>query len=189
MTFTLRDELKTTKASYPYYLKGTDITGSDEDVFFTGTAWLYTFSVVCGTSTFHLDTEPEDTISYEIDNNMPTLRIPLWESYSSDCAILQYELYDTREAEEEGPSDNWNQAYTIDGDHVVFEIASALKTVRDDYAYVLRGSDITESTAVVFTDQYAFSVICGAETFYPTGQQPAVYEYELDNRTPTLLVY
>jgi len=136
--FALLDSLKTIKASYTYYLKGTDITGSDEEVFLTSPAFTYTLKMVCGADTFYLDSDPDAITVYEIDNGTPTLALPLWQSYSGDCAIGEYEIYETRE--DASASNDWNQEPTVDGNSIVFQIVDSKRTAKDEYPYVLKGS-------------------------------------------------
>ena len=126
--FELIRDLQDVLASYTYYLKGTDITGSRDEIMYTADEYKYTFETVCGDSTFSLASAIIDNNSYEIDNGLPYLEVPQYVSYSPDCLVGKYELYDS--ATDPSPSTNFNQdTYELIGNYVRFYLAESLKVV------------------------------------------------------------
>ena len=175
------------KASYTFYLKGTGIPGSRDEVMCTTDECTYTFETICGPPTFYLSSAIIDNNSYQIDNGLPYLEVPVYHSYSPDCSVGKYELYDSATAP--GPSTNFNQeSAEIRGNYVRFDLAESLKVERADYSYTLLGSEITgrtTDTTMPHTEQYTFRLVCGESTFTARTQDSLV-KWVINNEVPTL---
>ena len=141
ITFKIDSSLNVTKATYTYYIQAFN----DEDSIVTTSS--YVFSTICGASTF---TFPEiDTITeWTINNTIPILKLPQFFSYSNDCSIEKYQLY----------SDNMNESPAFettydmlnDTSEIQFSLQVDLKNIKAAYTYIMRASDITDSTDVIF---------------------------------------
>ena len=146
------------------------------------------FQAVCGPASFG-HPEIEDVLTYEIDNEIPILKIPAFSWVSEECQIGTYELY----SDAETPSIYFEQGVLVEGEdssqEIHFKLLEDYKNIKDEYTYILRGSDITASEDVIFDPElsFTFAVVCGEKTF--TAPDIAAAEYfVLDNSTPTLKV-
>jgi len=101
----------------------------------------YTFKVTCGASAFTPGAQPS-LVQWVINNEQPTLTIPQFVSYSTDCTIGSYELYEDER--------HVSNAF-VEGDYAVLEetneiqftMLSSLKNVKDTYLYYVRGTVAT----------------------------------------------
>ena len=166
---------------------------SDSDVWILEDAEAYTFNTVCGAKTFVPPTvEPETT--YEIGNAIPTLKFPIWASYTPDCTITKYELYS--DADNLSPSfDQEGHVEDIDAGEVTFTVIEELETRKDDYPYIVKVTLDTEHGGtlpiedVMFdtSQSYIFKTVCAQRTFY-TSPGEALTVYQIDGERPPVTV-
>ena len=86
---------KVQKGTYPYVVRMSDITDApDEEIWEDG---AFEFEVRCGYPSFRRPSEqPVPTTvaltEWEIDDQNPWIRLPIFEPYFTDCHITDYEL-------------------------------------------------------------------------------------------------
>jgi len=140
--FGLRAGLYTARGDYSYLVRVTA-----DNAVLLDEATSYSFSTICGARTF---TTPDiDAVTeWPIDNTIPTLRVPQFPSYSGDCSIGKYQLYSADLSESPAFETTYD---TLDGtSEIQFSLLADLRNVKAAYTYIVRASEITDSTDVIF---------------------------------------
>jgi len=146
------------------------------------------FQAVCGPASF-VHPEIEDVLTYEIDNEIPILKIPAFSRQSEECQIGTYELY----SDAETPSIYFEQGVLVEGEdsakEIHFKLLEDYKNIKAEYTYIVRGSGITGSDDVIFDAElsFTFAVVCGIDTFTAPDINDIEY-FVLDNSMPTLKI-
>ena len=185
----MKEEYRNDRRDYPYVVRVT----TNSDVWILEDAEAYTFNTVCGAKTFVPPTvEPEAT--YQIDNEIPTLKFPIWASYTPDCTITKYELYSDAETLS-ASFDQEGHVEDIDAGTVTFTVIEELRTAKDDYPYMVKvtldtdhGGTLDIEDVMFDTSQsYIFKTMCGELTYYTSpGEELTVHE--IDGEQPSVKV-